>query len=101
MLGSPPLRGQVWYTYLPGHTRDPHQPRPALVISADARNRSRDHALMIPIFSRGRLGPTHIPLPGGSGGIPHDSVLFCELITLVYYDFLADGPLGDVVPASI
>lgn len=30
--------------YTPGQPTDPHQPRFALVVSADARNRARDHA---------------------------------------------------------
>jgi len=83
--------------YLPGQPRDPHQPRPAVVVSADGRNQRRDDYIVIPFFSSGRAGPTRIPVSAGSGGLPHDSVLFCEQLTTVVEDFLADGPLGPPV----
>ncbi len=98
MPDRPPRRGEIWLAYTPGQPRDPHQPRPVLVISEDIRNRNRDDLLVIPIFSGGRAGPTRIPIGAGSGGISHDSILFCEQITSIHHDFLADGPLGEVVP---
>jgi mRNA-degrading endonuclease toxin of MazEF toxin-antitoxin module len=97
----PPRRGEIWFAFTPGLPRDTHQPRPVLVISEDVRNRNRDDVLVIPIFSRGRLGPTRIRLAEGIGGIPRESVLFCEQITAVSHDFLVDGPLGEDVPTSI
>ncbi len=72
-----------------------------LVISEEIRNRSRRSAIFVPAFSRGRLGPTRVPLEQGVGGIDHDSVLFCEEITTLDYEFLADGPLGESVPAAV
>ena len=42
--------------YIPGQPDDPHQPRPALVISEDVRNRLTDDVIVVPIFSTGRLG---------------------------------------------
>ncbi|MBJ7608130.1 MAG: type II toxin-antitoxin system PemK/MazF family toxin [Candidatus Dormibacteraeota bacterium] len=89
-----PRRGEIWYVYTPGQPDDPHQPRPALVISEDVRNAMRDDLIVIPVFSRGRLGPTRVALPAGAGGLGSDSVLFCEEITTIDRDFLADGPLG-------
>ena len=80
--------------YTPGQPDDPHQPRPALVVSEDVRNRLRDDLIVVPIFSAGRLGPTRVPLPGGAGGLPSPGVLFCEEITTVDRDFLSRGPLG-------
>src|SRR5437660_11090491 len=74
--------------------RDSHQPLPALVLSADVRNRLRDHSVVIPIYSRGRLGPTRVTLSAGVGGIGQDSVLFCDEITTIDHNFLAEGPLG-------
>jgi len=98
VTGRVPLRGEIWYVSTPGRPRDPHQPWPALCVSADVRNRNRDHALFVPVYSRGRLGPTRVALPRGAGGVPHDSVAFCEELTTLDYDFLTDGPLGDLVP---
>jgi mRNA-degrading endonuclease toxin of MazEF toxin-antitoxin module len=68
-----------------------------LVVSADARDRARDHVIVVPIFSQGRLGPTRVPLPAPGTGLPHDSVLFCEELTTIDRDFLASGgPRGRV-----
>jgi len=87
--------------YTPGQPNDPHQPRPALVVSEEVRNRLADDLIVVPIFSGGRLGPTRVPLAGGIGGISHPSVLFCEEITTIYRDFLHSGPLGPSVPDSL
>ena len=80
--------------YTPGQPDDPHQPRPALVVSEDVRNRLRDDLIVVPIFSAGRLGPTRVPLPAGAGGLRSPGLLFCEEITTVDRDFLSRGPLG-------
>ena len=73
-----PRRGEFWTAYTPGQPDDPHQPRPVLVVSEDVRNRLRDDVIVVPAFSAGRLGPTRVPVPANFGGLPHDSVLFCE-----------------------
>jgi mRNA-degrading endonuclease toxin of MazEF toxin-antitoxin module len=96
-----PLRGEIWLVLTPGRPGDPHQPRPALCVSADVRNRNRDHALFVPVYSRGRPGPTRTVLSRGMGGLAHDSIAFCEEVTTLDYDFLAEGPLGDVVPERV
>lgn len=80
---------------------DAHQPRPALVVSADERNSVEDDAVVVPIFTRGEIGPTRVPIRGGVGGLDHDSVIFCEEITTLDLDFLSEGPLGEPVPPSL
>lgn len=81
--------------YTPGQPDDPHQPRPALVISEDIRNRMRDDLIVIPLFSIGRFGPTRVPIPAGVPGLRHPpGLLFCEEITTIDRDFLHRGPLG-------
>lgn len=92
-----PRRGEVWSVLTPGRPEDPHQPRPALVISADVRNRLLPHAIVIPIYSEGAAGPTHVDLTAGSGGLRRDSVLFCEEISTIERDFFQRGPWGDRV----
>jgi mRNA-degrading endonuclease toxin of MazEF toxin-antitoxin module len=54
----------------------------------------RGDLIVVPVFSRGRAGPTHVPVPAGAGNLPDDSLLFCEEITTIDRDFLANGPLG-------
>jgi len=85
----------------PNQPDDPHQPRPALVVSEDIRNRWRDHAIIVPIFSAGRLGPTHVAIRAGQGGIEHDSVLFCEEVATLHRVFFAGGPLGSTVAPTL
>ena len=87
--------------YTPGQPDDPHQPRPALVISEDIRNRLRDDLIIIPLFSTGRFGPTRVPIPGGAGGLRRPGLLFCEEITTIDRDFLYRGPLGPRLPRPI
>jgi mRNA-degrading endonuclease toxin of MazEF toxin-antitoxin module len=80
--------------FTPGQPDDPHQPRPALVVSENVRNTLRDDLIVVPMFSRGRTGPTRVAIPAGAANAPFDSVLFCEEITTIDRDFLASGPLG-------
>jgi len=97
-----PRRGEFWTAFTPGQPDDPHQPRPVLVISEDVRNRLRDDVIVVPAFSAGRSGPTRVPVPASSGGLPHDSVLFCEEVTTIDKDFLRRGPLGPrVEPGTV
>ena len=96
-----PRRGQVWFARIPGQPDDPHQPRPALIVSDDVRNAVRDDVILVPARSRGGLGPTRVALDEGAGGIPHSSVLFCEDVTTVNRSFLERGPLGDSVDGAV
>jgi len=96
-LLKPPRRGEFWTAYTPGQPDDPHQPRPVLVISEDVRNRLRDDVIVVPAFSSGRIGPTRVSVSAGSGGLAHDSLLFCEEVTTIDKEFLERGPLGSRV----
>ena len=100
-MSAQPARGEIWSVRLPGKPDDPHQPRPALVVSANVRNRLADDVIVVPIFSLGAAGPTHVPLARGSGGIKKDSVLFCEELTTLDRDFLGRGPWGSLVEADV
>jgi len=85
----------------PHQPDDPHQPRPALVVSEDRRNRRRDSVIVVPIFSSGALGPTRVPIRAGIGGLAHDSVLFGEEVAALNKTFVVDGPLGGTVSRSL
>lgn len=87
--------------FTPGQPDDPHQPRPALVVSEDIRNRLRDDLIVVPVFSTGRLGPTRIQVSAGAGGLRNESMLFCEEITTIDRDFLTRGPLGPRLRAEL
>lgn len=96
-----PRRGQFWLAYTPGQPDDPHQPRPVLVVSEDVRNELRDDVMVVPAFSKGRLGPTRVEVPAGTGGLRHAGVLFCEELTTIDQDFLQRGPLGGPVGEEV
>jgi mRNA-degrading endonuclease toxin of MazEF toxin-antitoxin module len=96
-----PRRGEIWLVEMPNLPYDPHQPRPALIVSDDHRNRLFDHVIVAPSYSSRRHGPTRIPIRAGTGGIYHDSVLYCEEVTTLHRDFLVDGPLGPPVSPSL
>jgi len=87
--------------YTPGQPDDPHQPRPALVVSEDIRNRLRDDLIVVPIFSTGKSGPTRVVLPARHGGFRRPGLLYCEEITTIDRDFLYRGPLGSRVSSSV
>lgn len=96
-----PARGEIWSVRIPGQPDDPHQPRPALVVSADVRNRLADDLMVVPIFSQGSAGPTHVRLERGTGGLRKAGVLFCEELTTLDRDFLSRGPWGPAVPSDV
>jgi mRNA-degrading endonuclease toxin of MazEF toxin-antitoxin module len=96
-----PRCGEIWWVYTPGQPYDPHQPRPALIISDNTRNRRADDVIVVPIFSRGTPGPTRVPLAAGEGGLPHDSVIFCEEVATIHHDFLASGPFDPPVSEDV
>ena len=91
---SGPKWGEVWYVYTPGQPDDPHQPRPAIVVSENIRNRMQDDLIVVPVFTAGRPGPTRVTLSRGSSGLRHDSLAFCEEVTTIDRDFLQRGPIG-------
>jgi mRNA-degrading endonuclease toxin of MazEF toxin-antitoxin module len=84
--------------YTAGQPGDPHQPRFVLVVSAEVRNRARDHVIVVPSFSTGNLGPTRLVIPTAGSGFGHDGILFCEELTTVDKDCLEEGPRGRVSP---
>jgi len=71
------------------------------VVSDDIRNRLSDDLIVIPIFSSRRLGPTRVQIDRGTAGLAHESVLFCEEITIIADDFLEAEPLGSRVSETL
>jgi mRNA-degrading endonuclease toxin of MazEF toxin-antitoxin module len=92
-----PRCGEFWTAYTPGQPDEPHQPRPCSLYQKTFINRLRDDVIVVPAFSGGRLGPTRVPVPAKYGGLPHESVRFCEEVTTIDKEFLQRGPLGPLV----
>lgn len=81
-----PRRGDVWLAYTHSQPRDTHQPCFVVIVSADSRNRARNHAMVVPIFSTGNLGPTRLVISAEGTGLSYDSVVFCEELTTIDRD---------------
>ena len=87
-----PRRGQLYWVTIPAEPT--HKKRPALVISAEPRNRLATDVLVIPASTTLRPSPTHVRLKTGQGGVRKDSVLKCEQITTLPKELLSDEALG-------
>ena len=61
----------------------------------------RDNVIVVPAFSAGRSGPTRVPVPASSGGLPFNSLLFCEEVTTIDKDFLRRVPGASVEPGTV
>lgn len=88
-----PRRGEVWLVELPGWPAEARR-RPALVVSTDVRNRLASDVIVVPVTTRIREMPAHVPLEAGEGGLDRPSMAKCEQITTVSKRYLVRGPLG-------
>ena len=93
-----PRRGEIWAVELPNQPRDPHLPRPGLVVSVDVRNRLAGDVVVVPLSTNLRALSTHVLIPAGSGGQPYDSVAKCEQISTLDKRFLIRGPFAGRLP---
>ena len=94
-----PRRGQLYWVTIPAEPT--RKKRPALVISAEPRNRLANDVLVIPASTTRRPSPTHVRLKTGQGGVRKDSVLKCEQITTLPKELLSDQALGGPVSARL
>lgn len=63
----------------------------------DERSLLAVDVIVIPIFTRGVIGSTHVPIQARVGGLDLDSVISCEQITAHDAGFPHEGPLADPV----
>ena len=87
-----PRRGRLYWVVFPSERS--RQMRPALVISADARNRFANDVLVVPVTTILRRAPTHVRLKRGEGGVPRASMLKCEQIMTLPKELLDGTALG-------
>jgi mRNA interferase MazF len=86
-----PSRGEVWLADL-GATRGHEQAgaRPVLVLSVDTFNQGpADLVVVLPLTSRYRGVPMHVPLRPPEGGTKTPSVILCDAIRSISKDRLA------------
>jgi mRNA interferase MazF len=85
-----PSRGEIWLADL-GTTRGHEQAgaRPVLVLSVDTYNQGpADLVVVLPLTSRYRGVPMHIPLRPPEGGTKTPSVILCDAIRSISKDRL-------------
>jgi mRNA interferase MazF len=80
MSAVQPSRGEVWFLDLnPTQGREQAGTRPALVVSVDRFNHGpAELAIVIPITSRDKGIPLHIPLMPPEGGVKRECFIKCE-----------------------
>lgn len=97
--GAFPRRGEIWLRNVnPITPRDPYLPRPVVIISTNARNRTWDSVIVVPL-STGLQNPHpnfHKAIPAGQAGIDRDTHARCDLVSNLEKACLdlVRGPLG-------
>ncbi|MBI2892364.1 MAG: type II toxin-antitoxin system PemK/MazF family toxin [Deltaproteobacteria bacterium] len=90
-------RGHVHLARMPGEVKR----RPVVVLSSDRRNDLAYDVTVVPCSTNLRLGPWHVMLERGAGGLPARSVAKCEQVTTVRKDGLELRPLGGALSAEL
>ncbi len=97
-----PQRGEVWFADLDptfGHEQGGH--RPVLVVSVDPFNAGRSGLLIVlPITSRVRPLPLHVPVNPPEGGLRLPSAILCDAIRSIDQRRLIDC-WGTVNPTTM
>lgn len=77
-----PRRGEVWLATLdPTRGREQRGTRPVLVLSADLFNEGpAELAIVLPLTSRDRGIPNHVPVRPPEAGVDRPSYVLCEAI---------------------
>ena len=99
---STPLRGEVWLVDLdPTRGREQAGKRPVLVVSANGFNKSpADLVVVLPITSKDKAIPWHVPLPPPEGGTKTKSFIMCEAVRSISHDRLVQR-WGAVTAATL
>lgn len=79
------LRGEVWLVnFDPTRGREQAGKRPALVVSTNGFNKSpADLVVVIPITSKEKKIPWHVPIQPPEGGVKTKSFIMCESVRSV------------------
>ncbi len=92
-----PKRGDIWWVEFPQYPKDPHQPRPAVVVSVDHRNERADKVQVVPLSSNNNGHRMNYAIPKDKSGLQYDSCAKCGDITAVAKTMLRGaGPMGTV-----
>lgn len=92
-----PQNGEIWYVKIPNQPNDPHQPRTAIIVSTNGRNKAASDLIVVPTTSSKQFRPhpsLHLFIPAGEGGLTKDSYAKCDQVTTIDKSLLSKGPLG-------
>ncbi|RTL45766.1 MAG: type II toxin-antitoxin system PemK/MazF family toxin [Candidatus Melainabacteria bacterium] len=98
-----PQIGEVYWVNLPNQPNDPHQPRTAIVISPNGRNKSCNDIIVVPTTSSAKFRAhplVHVLLPAGEGGLKRNSIVRCDQVTTIDKSLLGSGALGSPIGAK-
>ena len=86
------LRGEVWLVNLdPTRGREQAGKRPALVISTNGFNKSpADLVVVVPVTSKDKSIPWHVPIQPPEGGTKTKSFIMCEAVRSVSKDRMVE-----------
>lgn len=89
---SPPARGEVWLAELsPTRGHEQAGRRPALVVSEDIFNRGpAGLVIVLPMTSRARGIPSHVPIEPPEGGVDRRTMVLCEAVRSISVERLVE-----------
>lgn len=90
-------KGDIWIIHLdPTMGREQAKTRPCLIISSNAFNHSPSGLVIaIPLTSKNKNMPLHIPVEASAGGLKIKSYLMCEQIRSISIERI-DNYLGKI-----
>jgi mRNA interferase MazF len=93
-----PQKGEVWLVNLPNQPNDTHQPRPAIIVSVNQRNKWCGDVIVVPVTSSPKRShpQVHVAIPAGEGGLLKDSTARCDQITTLDKSLLGRAAVGTV-----
>lgn len=92
MATNMPAYGDVWFAdFDPTRGTEQAGRRPALVISPDQFNRGRSGlVIVVPLTTRDRRQPLHVPIAPPEGGLRDRSYAMCEMVRSMSRERLVD-----------
>ncbi len=100
--GSTPQRGEVWFADLePTFGHEQGGRRPVLVVSVDSFNSGRSSLVVVlPITSRVRPLPLHVPINPPEAGLRLPSAILCDALRSIDRQRLLDC-WGAITPVTL
>ncbi len=87
---------------IPNQPNDPHQPRPAIIVSRDMRNQLAPDIMVVPVFGEpSGYNDSFVTVEAGEGGLKKESTAKCDQVTTISKKLLGKGPLADRISPSL